>query len=358
MRKEHFIGLPQMVIHFFRFVAQEAREWMATLGVRRLEELIGRTDLLELLPGQTDKQQRLDLHPLLSDGGVPSDKPQHCLVPRNEPFDKGELAEQMVEDALPTIEKQTGGEFHYTIRNVNRSIGARLSGEIAKRHGDQGMDEIPVVVRFKGTAGQSFGVWNAGGLHMYLEGDANDYVGKGMAGGKLVIYPPRPSDLVSYENVIIGNTCLYGATAGKLFAAGMAGERFAVRNSGAHAVVEGVGDHGCEYMTGGVVTVLGSAGLNFGAGMTGGFAFVLDLEGNFHDRCNAELIDIHRITPEHMEAHRNYLRDMIAEFVSETASAWGQTLLDEFEDYAGKFWLVKPKAQDLATLLDSLQRAA
>src|SRR5690606_32869626 len=153
------------------------------------------------------------------------------------------------------------------------SLGARLSGEIAKRHGDYGMEDSPIVVRMKGSAGQSFGVWNAGGLHMYLEGDANDYVGKGMAGGKLVIYPPANSAFRSRETAIIGNTCLYGATGGKLFAAGQAGERFAVRNSGAYAVVEGVGDHGCEYMTGGMVCVLGQTGVKFGAGMTGGLAF-------------------------------------------------------------------------------------
>src|SRR5690606_7000975 len=159
----------------------------------------------------------------------------------------------------------------------------------------------------KGTAGQSFGVWNAGGLHMYLEGDANDYVGKGMAGGKLIIYPPRQSAFASHETTIIGNTCLYGATGGKLFAAGQAGERFAVRNSGAYAVVEGVGDHGCEYMTGGAITILGPTGVNFGAGMTGGLAFVLDKTNDFVDRFNHELIDIHRINTEEMEAYQHFL---------------------------------------------------
>ena len=303
LRVKHFIGLPDMVVNYFRFVARETRELLAQLGMRSIAELIGRTDLLQILSGATDKQRRLDLSGLLSDGGVPKDKPQYCMQPFNAPFDKGELAEQMVADALSAIEAKGGGEFSYRVHNWNRSIGARLSGEIARRHGNLGMDDAPITVRLTGTAGQSFGVWNAGGLHMYLEGDANDYVGKGMAGGKIVIYPPRDATFEARSNVIIGNTCLYGATGGRLYAAGMAGERFGVRNSGAHAVVEGIGDHGCEYMTGGVVVVLGPTGINFGAGMTGGFAFILDRDNAFVDRYNHELVDIHRLHTESMEAH-------------------------------------------------------
>ena len=358
LRLKHFIGTPEKVANYFKFVAQEVRLWLAELGVRSLEELIGRTDLLEILPGETQKQQRLDLSAILSDGGVPKDKPQFCQVKRNEPFDKGELAERMVADALSAIEGKQGGEFHYEVKNFNRSIGARLSGEIAARHGNLGMSDKPIVLRLKGSAGQSFGVWNAGGLEMYLEGDANDYVGKGMAGGKLVIHPPAGSGFKSNETTIMGNTCLYGATGGKLYAAGLAGERFAVRNSGAHAIVEGVGDHGCEYMTGGVVCVLGSTGLNFGAGMTGGFAFVLDLDNQFVDRYNHELIDIYRIQSESTEAHRNYLVSMLRDYVAQTGSEWGQEILDNFRDYVGKFWLIKPKAADLQSILDTLRRAA
>ncbi|RMD70719.1 MAG: glutamate synthase large subunit, partial [Gammaproteobacteria bacterium] len=290
LRHEHFIGLPEMVERYFRFVAQEVREWMARLGVRRLEDLIGRTDLLSLADGQTDKQSKLDLTPILAEPEEAKGKPKFCQVERNVPFDKGELAEQMVRDMLPAIESKTGGEWSYAIKNVHRSIGARVSGEIARRHGNLGMEDAPLVVRLYGTAGQSFGAWNAGGLHLYLEGDANDYVGKGMAGGKIVLHPPPAARFDSPKTPIMGNTCLYGATGGRLFAAGTAGERFAVRNSGAIAVVEGVGDHGCEYMTGGVVAVLGETGLNFGAGMTGGFAYVLDLEDTFQDRYNRELI--------------------------------------------------------------------
>ena len=358
LRRDHFIGLPEMVMNYFIFVAQETREWMAKLGVRKLEELIGRTDLLSIIDGKTSKQNNLDLTPILSDGGVDSSKPQFCVEPKNEPFDQGELAEQMVSDMADAITNKTGGEFSYDIFNTSRSIGARVSGQIAKLHGNQGMSEAPIIVNLKGSAGQSLGVWNAGGLHLKLSGDANDYVGKGMTGGKITIHPPLGSAFKTQESTIIGNTCLYGSTGGKLYASGLAGERFAVRNSGAHAVVEGVGDHGCEYMTGGCVTVLGETGINFGAGMTGGFAYVLDEKNAFVDRYNHELIDIHRVSVESMEAHKNHLRDVIIDYINETGSEWGQHILDHFSDYVGKFWLVKPKAAELDSLLDTLHSAA
>jgi len=358
LRMKHFIGMPEMVMNYFRFVSQEVREWLARLGVKCLADIIGRTELLQLLPGETDKQRRLDLAPILSGRSYMTDKPQYCTLQYNTPFDKGELAERIITDTIDAIEHKRGGEFSYQIRNSNRSIGARISGEIARRHGNQGMADAPLNVRFTGSAGQSFGVWNVGGLHLLLEGDANDYVGKGMSGGKIVIHPPRTSSFNSNETVIIGNTCLYGATGGKLYAAGLAGERFAVRNSGAHTVVEGVGDHGCEYMTDGVVVVLGQTGINFGAGMTGGFSFVLDLNNTFVDCYNHELIDIHRIHTESMEAHNSYLQGLIVDFVAETGSRWGQMILDDYQDLNGKFWLVKPKASDLQTLIDTLRRAA
>ncbi|KZY91363.1 glutamate synthase large subunit, partial [Oleiphilus sp. HI0072] len=233
LRDEYFNGTVEMVMNFFRFVAKEAREWMAKLGVRSLEELVGRTDLLDILSGTTDKQNKLDLSPILSTEGIPEDKPHTCKVERNAPFDQALLAEKMVEDLVPTIESKSGGTFDYEVTNCDRSVGARISGEIAERHGNQGMVSAPINLNLTGTAGQSFGVWNAGGLNMNLEGDANDYVGKGMTGGKLTIRPPQGSEFKTQETSIVGNTCLYGATGGKLFAAGTAGERFGVRNSGA-----------------------------------------------------------------------------------------------------------------------------
>jgi glutamate synthase (NADPH/NADH) large chain len=264
----------------------------------------------------------------------------------------------MVADALSAIESKSGGSFEYSVRNTDRSIGARLSGEIAKRHGNRGMDSAPIELKLTGTSGQSFGVWNAGGLNMSLEGDANDYVGKGMAGGQLTLFPPTVSTFRSNETPIMGNTCLYGATGGTLFASGTAGERFGVRNSGARAVIEGLGDHGCEYMTGGQVTVLGRTGVNFGAAMTGGFAYILDMDNGFVDRYNHEMIDIHRITPENMDGHRQHLRETIQEFVTATGSQWGQKILSEWDDFIPMFWLVKPKALELDSLLSMQKEAA
>jgi glutamate synthase (NADPH/NADH) large chain len=264
----------------------------------------------------------------------------------------------MVEACLPAIEQKSGGRFGFEVQNFNRSIGARLSGEIARRHGNMGLADAPLDIVLRGTAGQSFGAWNVAGLNMTLEGDANDYVGKGMGGGRIVIRPPEDASYVARDTVIIGNTCLYGATGGELFAAGRAGERFAVRNSGATAVIEGSGDHCCEYMTGGVVVVLGKTGLNFGAGMTGGFAYVLDIEREFVDFYNHELIDIHRIAPESMEEHLHHLRNLVITHVEATGSEWGEAILDDFRSYLPKFWLVKPKAAELGSLIDALRRAA
>ncbi|MHA6163132.1 glutamate synthase large subunit [Pseudomonas sichuanensis] len=353
LRKDHYIGTVDMVINFFTFVAEETREWLAKLGVRSLGELIGRTDLLDVLPGDTERQGHLDLSPLLGSSHIPADKPQFCEVDKNPPFDQGELAEKMVAMALPAIRDLAGGEFSLDICNCDRSIGARISGEIAKLHGNQGMAGAPITFRFKGTAGQSFGVWNAGGLNLHLEGDANDYVGKGMTGGKVTIVPPAGSPFETQHSAIVGNTCLYGATGGKLFAAGTAGERFAVRNSGAHAVVEGTGDHCCEYMTGGFVCVLGKTGYNFGSGMTGGFAYVLDMDNSFVDKLNHELVEIQRISGEAMEAYRSHLARVLGEYVEETGSEWGRELSENLDDYVRRFWLVKPKAATLKQLLSS-----
>ena len=251
LRSEYFVGLPDMVMNYFRFVAEEVRQLLAELGVRKLDDIIGRVDLMEVLPGDTKRQQQLDLSRIVSTDGLIEDSPRFCTDLRNEPLDKGELAEEMVAAMLPAIEARSGGDFEYEIRNFNRSIGARLSGEIARRHGNEGMKDAPLNIALNGTAGQSFGAFNVSGVNLHLTGDANDYVGKGMSGGQIVIRPPENSLFEARETVIVGNTCLYGATGGSIFASGQAGERFAVRNSGATAVVEGVGDHCCEYMTDG-----------------------------------------------------------------------------------------------------------
>ncbi|NNF41285.1 MAG: glutamate synthase large subunit, partial [Woeseiaceae bacterium] len=218
LRSEFFIGLPEMVINFFRFIAEEVRQLMAELGVRKLEELIGRVDLLELQPGDTPRQSRLDLSRIVSDDGLLKTAPQFCTDLRNNPFDKGELAERMVVAALPAIESMSGGRFEFDVQNFNRSVGARLAGEIARRHGNHGMRDAPLDIVLRGTAGQSFGAWNVSGLNLALSGDANDYVGKGMSGGRIVIHPPSDAGYVAHETAIIGNTCLYGATGGELYA--------------------------------------------------------------------------------------------------------------------------------------------
>ncbi len=358
LRAKFFVGLPDMVVNYFKFVAQECREIMAAMGVRAIAELIGHTELLEILPGETAKQRKLDLTPVLANSALVSSKPQYCLDPRNEPFDKGVLAERMVEDMRAAINAKSGGTYSYSVRNYHRSIGARISGEIAKRWGNGGMSAAPLVVNLQGSVGQSFGVWNAGGLHLHLEGEANDYVGKGMAGGKIILKPNSRTTFVARDTVIMGNTCLYGATGGELYAAGTAGERFAVRNSGALAVLEGAGDHCCEYMTGGVVCVLGRTGVNFGAGFTGGFAYVLDMERDFVDRYNHDLIDINRVSPEGMGTHVQHLRSLIEQHVAATDSVWGAQLLNDFRTYIGKFWVVKPKAAAIDSLLENLRRAA
>ena len=358
LRSKYFTGLPEMVMNYFRFVAEEVREILASLGVKSIQDLIGHTEYLDILEGQTPKQKKLDLKPILSHAGLTDDAPQFCATPSNAPFDKGELAEKMVSDMLPAIEGKSGGEWRYEVRNFNRSVGARLSGEIARRWGNYGMEDSPLTVRLTGNVGQSFGVWNAGGLHLYLEGDANDYVGKGMAAGKIVLRHPRTARYVAKDTIIMGNTCLYGATGGHLFAAGVAGERFAVRNSGAIAVIEGAGDHCCEYMTGGVVCVLGRTGVNFGAGFTGGFAYVLDLDRNFVDRYNHELIDISRIHAESMQSHLQHLESLLEQHVAETGSTWAEEIVNDLRSYIGKFWVVKPKAASIDSLIENLRRAA
>jgi glutamate synthase (NADPH/NADH) large chain len=358
LRAKTFIGLPEMVMNYFRFVAEDVRAILAQLGVKRIEDLIGRTEYLERIEGLTERQKRLDLSPILAETGLETDADRFCVAERNPPHDKGELAQRIEADTASAVESKSGGRFEYAIRNSDRSIGARLSGAIARAHGNQGMADAPIALDFTGTAGQSFGAFNAGGLELTLTGEANDYVGKGMAGGRIVLRVPSDIRYTACETPIMGNTCLYGATGGELFAEGQAGERFGVRNSGCVAVIEGAGDHCCEYMTGGVVVVLGKTGINFGAGMTGGFAYVLDLDRGFVDRYNHELIDIHHIAPESMENHVHHLRDLIMRHQELTGSRHAAEVLDDFRRMLPKFWLVKPKAADLDDLIASLRNAA
>ncbi|TMN90380.1 glutamate synthase large subunit [Pseudoalteromonas phenolica] len=355
LRQKHYHGLPEMAMNYFKFIAQEAREIMAQLGVTRLVDLIGRTDLLEMIEGKTSKQSKLDLSDLLAKPNNPTNETLYCSAANTSHY-KGDLNELLLSKAQAAIESKSGISLVNRISNTDRSVGAMLSGYIANLHGNQGMAADPVAIELHGTAGQSFGVWNAGGLEMTLVGDANDYVGKGMAGGKLVIRPPVGSSFESHQASIVGNTCLYGATGGKLFAAGKAGERFGVRNSGVTSVVEGLGDNGCEYMTGGVVCVLGNVGINFGAGMTGGFAYVLDEKADFEKRINPELVEIIELSE--LNAHQEHLRGLIAEHLELTGSARAEQILAEFELYLPKFKLVKPISSDVKSLLGHRARSS
>ncbi|CAK2139747.1 glutamate synthase large subunit [Vibrio crassostreae] len=355
LRREYFKGLPDMVVNYFTGLADEVRQYLAELGVEKLTDLIGRTDLLEAVQGLTAKQSKLDLSSILEAPVSPEGHPLFWTEP-NVPFDKAQLNQQILDDALDAIEKRQSTSLYYNVINTDRSIGARISGEIAKRYGNQGMAGSPIKLYLDGTAGQSFAVWNAGGVELYLTGDANDYVGKGMAGGKVVIKPYQGTAFVCNEATIIGNTCLYGATGGKLFAAGTAGERFGVRNSGTVAVIEGAGDNACEYMTGGIVAILGATGVNFGAGMTGGFAYVMDKNEDFQGRVNNESVEALSLSD--LYIHQEHLRGLIAEHLEETGSVHAEAILANFDEWIPKFYLVKPKTADLNTLLGHQSRSS
>ncbi|MCG9552165.1 glutamate synthase large subunit [Vibrio sp. Isolate31] len=355
LRREYFKGLPDMVVNYFTGLADEVRQHLADLGVEKLTDLIGRTDLLEAVEGLTAKQSKLDLSSILEAPVSPEGHPLYWTEP-NAPFDKAQLNQQILDDALNAIEKRQSTSLCYNVINTDRSIGARISGEIAKRYGNQGMASSPIKLYLDGTAGQSFAVWNASGVELYLTGDANDYVGKGMAGGKVVIKPHQGTAFTCNEATIIGNTCLYGATGGKLFAAGTAGERFGVRNSGTVAVIEGAGDNACEYMTGGIVAILGATGVNFGAGMTGGFAYVMDKNEDFQGRVNNESVEALSLSD--LYIHQEHLRGLIAEHLEETGSVHAEAILANFDEWIPKFYLVKPKTADLNTLLGHQSRSS
>ncbi|WP_334321072.1 glutamate synthase large subunit [Gilliamella apicola] len=355
LRSEHYHGLPEKAMNYFRFIARNTREVMAELGVSRIVDLIGRTDLLLELDGITAKQQKLDLSSLLETATPHEGKPVYCIED-NKPFDKGVLNKEIITQTQQFVDARQSKSFYFDIQNTDRSVGTSLSGYIAKKYGDHGLVSEPISLNFNGTAGQSFGVWNAGGVDLTLTGDANDYVGKGMAGGRIVIRPPQGSAFLSHEATIAGNTCLYGATGGKLYAAGRAGERFAVRNSGAISVVEGIGDNGCEYMTGGIVCVLGKTGVNFGAGMTGGFAYILDIDGDFDKRINKELVEMLNVAD--YPIHEEHLRGLIMEHAQLTNSSRAEEILANWQEFAKQFVLVKPKSSDVKALLGHRSRSS
>jgi len=296
--RKRFSGQPEHVINFFMFIAEEVREIMAELGFRTVNEMIGRMDRLDTRPALDHwKAKGLDFSRIFAKPKAGEGVAVHNCEEQDHGLDKA-LDNTLIAQAKDAIENKIPVTIETPVRNVNRTVGAMLSGEIARRHGHAGLPDDTIHVKMKGTAGQSFGAWLARGVSLELEGDANDYVGKGLSGGRLVIYPTASSPIVPEENILIGNTVLYGAIAGESYFRGVAGERFAVRNSGAVAVVEGVGDHGCEYMTGGCVAVIGSTGRNFAAGMSGGIAYVLDEQGDFDIRCNQAMVELEPVFDE------------------------------------------------------------
>lgn len=336
--RKKFDGSAEKVVNLFSFIAEETREILAELGVEKLDDIIGRTDLLHQVSRGAEHLDDLDLNPLLVQVGGRNRRSVCTLEGRNEVPDS--LDAQMLEDAKAVFSKGEKMQLTYSVQNTLRAIGTRFSSEITRTFGMSELKPDHVTVRLRGSAGQSLGAFAVQGLKLEVAGDANDYVGKGLSGGTIVVRPSNRASFNSKDNTIIGNTVLYGATAGKLFAAGQAGERFAVRNSGANVVVEGCGANGCEYMTGGTAVILGSVGDNFGAGMTGGMAFVLDEQGTFEEHVNDDSVLYNRLSSAHWEG---VLKALIEEHVEETHSRWGATVLSNWEAKRGSFWQVVPK---------------
>ena len=339
--RKNFHGKPEYVINFMRFIAQNLREYMAKLGVRTIDELVGRTDLLKVKEVPTsDRAATLDLSQILQNPYEGTKTPMTYNPKKIYDFELEKTLDErvLVKELLPALEKHQKRSLEVDVTNTNRTFGTIFGSEITRRY-PEGVEEDSYVIKCTGAGGQSFGAFIPKGLTLELVGDGNDYFGKGLSGGKLIVYPPKGVTFKHEENIIIGNVALYGATSGKAFINGVAGERFAVRNSGAKAVVEGVGDHGCEYMTGGCVVVLGKTGKNFAAGMSGGVAYVLDLNSDLYKNINKQMVNIERVTS---KFEINELKEMIEEHVAYTNSESGKEILDHFTDYLPKFKKIIP----------------
>ncbi|GGO92414.1 glutamate synthase large subunit [Stakelama pacifica] len=341
-----FTGTPEKVINLMTFIAEEVREILARLGCKSLDEVIGRTELLRQVSRGAEHLDDLDLNPILAKVDADESERRFSLNTfRNDVPDS--LDAQMIADAAMVFDRGEKMQLTYTVRNTHRAVGTRLSSEVTRKFGMNKLADDHVHVRLRGSAGQSLGAFLCKGITLEVFGDANDYVGKGLSGGKIVVRPMVSSPLASNENTIIGNTVLYGATSGRLFAAGHAGERFAVRNSGAHVVVEGCGANGCEYMTGGYAVVLGPVGANFGAGMTGGMAFIYDADGSFERRANGGSIVWQRLSSLHWES---VLKNLVTDHAKATDSKWSAGLLEDWDRIRDRFWQVVPK--EMLTRLD------
>ena len=342
-----FAGQPDHVINYFFFVAEHLREIMAQMGFHTINEMVGQVDRLDTRQAiEHWKAKDIDLSNLLHKPEVPDWVATYHCQDQDHGLDVA-LDHNLIEMSIDALENGTPVKMELPINNSHRAVGAMLSGEVSKRYGEDGLLEDTIQIKFKGSAGQSFGAFLAPGVSVTLEGDSNDYFAKGLSGGHIVVYPPKGSTFIPEENIIVGNVVLYGATGGKVFIRGVAGERFAVRNSGAHTVVESVGDHGCEYMTGGVVVVLGQTGRNFAAGMSGGFAYIFDEDGTFPNRCNQEMVDLEKVVE---EEDLETLHGLIQEHLERTGSAKAQKILHTWDESVPRFVKIFP--QDYRRVLE------
>jgi len=350
--REKFTGDPAHVVNFMRFIAQEMREYMAELGVRTVNEMVGRSEKLEVLRAVEHwKANGLEYAAILYQPKVGPEVGRYCQIPQNHGLENALDNQVLLDLAAPALERKEKVKAKLDIRNTNRVVGTILGSEVTRRYGPQGLPEDTIHFHFQGSAGQSFGAFVPSGMTLELEGDANDYFGKGLSGGKVILYPPEGSTFVPEENIIVGNVAFYGATNGEAYIRGMAGERFCVRNSGVRAVVEGVGDHACEYMTAGRVVVIGGTGRNFAAGMSGGTAFVLDEDGTFKNRCNFETVSLERLDERDLQE----VEEMLKRHAIYTRSARAWQLLALWQETAAKFVKVMPR--DYRRVLEALQEA-
>jgi len=351
--RKRFTGDPAHVVNFFRFIAEDMREIMASLGFRTVNEMVGRTDCLEPRRAiEHWKAKGLDFSKILYQPNVPPEVGRYCQKPQNHGIERSLDMTTLMEICRPALERGEPVRASLPIRNTNRVVGTIVGSEVTRRYGAQGLPEDTIHLKFTGSAGQSFGAFIPRGMTLELEGDANDYFGKGLSGGKVILYPPKEATFVARDNVIVGNVAFYGATSGEAYISGMAGERFCVRNSGVHAVVEAVGDHGCEYMTGGRVVVLGPTGRNFAAGMSGGIAYVLDERGDFARHCNLDTVALEHLDDEEEIAE---VKAMIERHLRYTRSVVAKRLLDDWQGTVAKFVKVMPF--DYKRMLDALRRA-
>jgi len=351
--RKRFTGEPEHAVNFMKFVAMEARELMAELGFRNILEMVGRTDILEATQAVEHwKTKGLDFSKILYQPSVGEDVGRYCQKGQDHGLENALDNTHLFKAAIPALDRREKVTGNFKIRNVNRVVGTLLGSELSRIYGAEGLPDDTISFKFEGSAGQSFGAFIPRGITLEIEGDVNDYLGKGISGGKLIVYPPKASTFSPEKNIIIGNVALYGATSGEAYIRGMAGERFGVRNSGVFAVVEGVGDHGCEYMTGGRVIVLGQTGRNFAAGMSGGVAYVLDLVGDFPIKCNKDMVALDKMSE---LAEEEEIRQMIRRHVEYTQSDLGQRILDDWDEMASKFVRVMPN--DYRRMLEAIERA-